>query len=482
MTWTRREFLAAQAGLAASVVASSCAQLDRVIVGDGADESQRVMILGGGVAGLVAARELKKNNVRFRVFEGSNRIGGRTFSLSNFNEAQQSVDLGAEWFSEDDDFLLNLCRELKVDLEAIPWAPRAPWFVGGDKVTESINWERDLTHFKTQVLEAKARKSDQYLDAMSAHDLFESYGEGLPSLGLQYLHQTVLRYWGQEAQQISALGYLDRFGDDPSAVTDLKKRRFRIVGGAQNLALALHDKIAGIVPEYIYLKNHRLVEIRENRKNLEMIFETPKGSYSIAAKTVICTLPLSVLRNIKGIDSIGLSDHRLQLIRELQYGSSGKIVSSYGDRFWPKDRGTWIDSREQSWIWDSTPESSTLLPVRRGILTSQWAGSAGAQMGVESLEAHQALAAKIGKTKPGPMESWQIMNWELNPWSLGSVSYLGKGQVTKFAGSLAAPERQGRFLFAGEHTAYDNMSSLNGAVESGIRAALEASRFKSEFL
>jgi monoamine oxidase len=489
--WTRRDFLQWGSLLAGGAVASSatgCAQLDRMIVGDGADETKRVMILGGGIAGLVAARELRKNNVSYRIFEGSSRIGGRLFSLPEFNEAGQAADLGAEWFSDEDDFLLSLCRELKIDLEVISEINRTPWHLSMDRAPDKISAERDYTHFRKQVLELKSRKTDKFLDAMSVAELLDSNSESLSAPAKAELKMVARRFCAEDLEKVSALLYLDRVGEDPSGQRELNKQKFRIAGGAQNLAYALYDKIAGVVPDYLFLKNHRLVEVRTRGKLLRMIFETPQGQFTIEAHTVICTLPLSCLRQVKGLENLGFSDHKLKLIQDLRYATAGKIVSSFGERFWSDEKGTWLDLENSAWIWDSTPPGKVNIPVRRGLLSYEVYGDSGAQLGIESLEGFKKALPRIyvraesrDKNFHAAMETWQMMNWSLNPWALGSSSYLGTGQVTQFAGSLATSELKGRFIFAGEHTSYDSLGRVNGAVESGVRAALEAMKFRGDF-
>ncbi len=61
--------------------------------------------------------------------------------------------------------------------------------------------------------------------------------------------------------------------------------------------------------------------------------------------------------------------------------------------------------------------------------------------------------------------------WDRNPWSLGSYALIRPGQYTSFYGVEAQPE--GHVYFAGEHTSIDSQGYLNGAVESGQRAAAE---------
>lgn len=63
-------------------------------------------------------------------------------------------------------------------------------------------------------------------------------------------------------------------------------------------------------------------------------------------------------------------------------------------------------------------------------------------------------------------------DWPRNPWTLGSYSYYRVGQYQQFSG--AEREIVSSCHFAGEHTSQDAQGYLEGAVESGIRAAAEA--------
>jgi monoamine oxidase len=61
--------------------------------------------------------------------------------------------------------------------------------------------------------------------------------------------------------------------------------------------------------------------------------------------------------------------------------------------------------------------------------------------------------------------------WPAYEWTRGSYSFYEVGQYTKFAGMER--RRQGTCHFAGEHTSIDFQGYLNGAVETGERAAAE---------
>jgi monoamine oxidase len=60
-------------------------------------------------------------------------------------------------------------------------------------------------------------------------------------------------------------------------------------------------------------------------------------------------------------------------------------------------------------------------------------------------------------------------HWARDPWVHGAYSYYRVGQANTY-GQLAGAS-EGRFLFAGEHTSINNIGFLEGAVETGERAA-----------
>jgi monoamine oxidase len=61
--------------------------------------------------------------------------------------------------------------------------------------------------------------------------------------------------------------------------------------------------------------------------------------------------------------------------------------------------------------------------------------------------------------------------WQRQPFALGSYSTIRVGHYTTLVEHCGTPSEDGRIHFAGEHTSIDFMGFMNGAVESGERAA-----------
>ena len=156
-------------------------------------------------------------------------------------------------------------------------------------------------------------------------------------------------------------------------------------------------------------------------------------------------------------------------------------------RFYDADKGFGFiaedDGRDVFLHANALPEGVTTLKKGARVEFGVVEGRKGAQaLQVKVLEPTQSVAANITKPArqiepvlPGISSKWNgratVDYWPAYPWTKGSYSYWKVGQYTKFSG--AEREIEGACHFCGEHTSIDFQGYLNGAVETGQRAASE---------
>src|SRR5215207_3410764 len=74
-----------------------------------------VVVVGAGLAGLTAARELSGAGLDVQVLEARERVGGRTLSRSVGEHPEDVVELGGQWVGPTQHEVLGLARDLGID-------------------------------------------------------------------------------------------------------------------------------------------------------------------------------------------------------------------------------------------------------------------------------------------------------------------------------------------------------------------------------
>ena len=188
---------------------------------------------------------------------------------------------------------------------------------------------------------------------------------------------------------------------------------------------------------------------------------------------MVLALPFSLLR---GVDLTKAKFPRLKMtaINQLPMGTNSKLHLQFTNRLWRTlgcNGETYSDTGYQN-----TWEVSRAQPGTSGILVDYTGGTIGASFGSSSPATYaQTFLSQIEPVLPGVTDQWNgkvtLDFWKTYPWTLGSYSYWKVGQYTGFSG--VEKEAVGSCHFAGEHTSQDFQGYLNGAVETGYRAASE---------
>jgi monoamine oxidase len=164
----------------------------------------------------------------------------------------------------------------------------------------------------------------------------------------------------------------------------------------------------------------------------------------------------------------------MRAIEELGMGRNTKLQLQFANRFWQRANGN--GEVRLAGAFQTTWDVTRAQPGTPGILNFFSGGSTAEQAGRGYAETQARIALRdLEAVMPGAAAAWNervVRNaWDRNPWSLGSYALLRPGQYTSIAGIEA--EREGNVFFAGEHTSSESQGYLNGAVETGQRAAGE---------
>jgi monoamine oxidase len=214
---------------------------------------------------------------------------------------------------------------------------------------------------------------------------------------------------------------------------------------------------------------HLESELEAITLNSDGTYSLELGAATVPADHVVLALPFSILRSSVDYTQAGFEPLKVTAIEEQGMGANSKLHLQFSSRHWNTlgcNGDTYADTGYQT-TWDVTRTQ----PGRRGILVDYTGGSV-----AEAPPSAAQFLAQIDSVLPGISAEWNGLEfldvWRDYEWTKGAYSFYKVGQYTQFAGMEG--RRQGNCHFAGEHAAsQDFQGYLNGAVESGERAAAE---------
>jgi monoamine oxidase len=486
---SRREVLqlAGAAGLAAGASALGARPA-------GAAGSPRIVVVGAGLAGLTCAYRLKQAGYRADIYEAHpNRVGGRcwtirdTFALPD----RQIAEHGGELIDQGHTAIRQLAQELGLNLDnllaaevngtepcyyfdgaAYPFAQATDDLKG---IYQALH--RDVSAASYPTLYNYYTQRGYELDHLSVRDwINQNVPGGIASKLGQLLDVAYNIEYGAETSVQSSLNLLYLLGYSGQGQLRIfgpSNEKYHVRGGNDQIPSLLAAQLAGQVNP-----GHALVAIRQNTNNTyQLTFQTGATTRTVTADRVVLALPFSILRSSVDYKSAGFKPLKQTAIKELGMGTNSKLHVQFTRRSWNElgcNGETFADTGYQN-----TWEVSRAQPGASGILVDYTGGKVGASFGTGTPEDRAAqFLRQLEPVLPGISSSYNgkatIDYWTGYQWTRGSYSYWKVGQYTKFAGVEREPEGRGRNChFAGEHTSIDFQGYLNGAVETGERAADE---------
>lgn len=430
-----------------------------------------VVVAGAGLAGLAAAVELQQSGARVTVLEARDRIGGRVRTLRDGFADCQHAEAGADLIDADHEAIRLLAAQVGLSLTSVlrggfAFVRRESRQVSSKPVSITRGLWPEIAKLCEPWIRAY-RLTEQRWDGPIATMLAsQSVADWLDQVRadrqIRAAVQGMRGFFLADPEELSLLALVDQLASESQG----QSRFYRIDGGNDRLATGLARKLR----EPVHLRAIVLA-VTQRRNRVRITVSGPNGIQTqIAADCLVLALPTTTLRRIAFMPP--LPAPQIKAIQDLRVGRATKTLLQFDRRFWkgrgrPRAYGTDLPIGA---LWDANEEQRG----NPGILTLLAGGSA-------SLETERLLATRgvrgltdnltwLGAAQASVLVSREV-RWQDDPWAQGGYAFFHRGYDPELRAWLARPH--GRVVFAGEHTSHRWQGYMNGAVESGWRAAAE---------
>ena len=404
------------------------------------------------------------------VIDAQTRVGGRVLTMRNgFGDAQHA-EAGGDLIDESQHEIRRVAKQLGLRLTRI--LPGGFGYARADAQGRiravgrraALGWDR-LSERLSGALEPY-RLAEQRWDSPIAADLARlSVADWLDAIRADdELRQTATGLRGfflADPEELSLIALVDQFSEanpPPGAL-------YRIDGGNDRLAAAL----AAPLGDRLHLGTE-LVAVSHRGRGVRASIKHRRQVAQIQTDYLVFALPASLLRRIPITPTLPPQQH--DAIARLKYGRATKTLLQFRQRFWRATgrRRVFGSALPFGSVWDGNEEQRG----RAGILALLAGGSA--SDGTREILARRGVAGLVRSlewlgSRGMDLLAWQQVVWEDDLWVRGGYAFFDPG----FAPSLRAwlPRPFGPLFFAGEHTSIRWQGYMNGAIESGRRAAME---------
>jgi monoamine oxidase len=444
-------------------------------------ERADVVVVGAGLSGLCAARKLRAQGASVIVVEARDRVGGRTRTEQI---GQGTFDLGGQWIGPGQKRLHALADELGIET--------FPTYTKGKKVLEVegkistykrsipsmsvpnlIQMQGALSYLK------RVRKKISPTGPMTAEGAEALDGETLETWRSRFVKSSkisaamdaaIRAIFGAEARDLSAL-YVLMYLNAGGGLLSLAEARGgaqqdRFVPGAQSISSALAKALGDTVA--LGLPVRRLIQSGDS---VDAVTDTQ----TIGGRFAIVTAPPMLAGRIEYEPPVSVG--RDQVTQRFAMGAAVKVLVTYERAFWREAgfSGEVVSSDGPlSVVYDNTSHDG-----RQPALVGLVVGSQARQWSAQALSDRQrrvagALKRYFGE-EAGSFQEYRELDWGAEPWSRGGpVGGLPPGVLTHSFAHLRKPE--GRIHWAGTESATEWIGYMEGAIQSGERAADEVLR------
>jgi monoamine oxidase len=445
---------------------------------------KKVVIVGAGMAGLVAAHELKRAGHKPIILEAQQRVGGRIYTLRAPFSDGLYAEAGAMRIPRAHKLTLAYIEKFGLKTNDFTMDnPNAYFYIGGRKMRiAEANVDPSLLGFDVADHERGQTSGQLWMKALKPLlDELEKGGDAawdaIVAKYDQYSTREFLEMnnWSEGAIEMFGLlanqeavmnsSFLELFREDAG---NYYTNMVEIQGGTDHLPRAF---LPELLAEIRF--GAKMIAVDQSPEAVTIHYQTPAGRFQETGDYAIITAPFPVLRHIEALKPF--SRAKMRAIRQLHYDASAKILFQCRRRFWEDDEGI------------SGGGTITDLPVRniyypdhgrdtgRGVILASYTWSEDAQRW-GSLSPTDRIAQaleNVALIHPQVIEEFEVgasHMWHDDEFAGGAFALFDPEQQTLLYEEIISPE--GRIYFAGEHTSLHH-AWIQGAIESGLRTASE---------
>ncbi|KAI5433255.1 Polyamine oxidase 2 [Lathyrus oleraceus] len=428
--------------------------------------SPSVIVIGGGMAGIAAARALHDASFQVVLLESRDRVGGRIHTDYSFGFP---VDLGASWLHgvcNENPLapligrlglpLYRTCEDNSVlydhDLESY-----ALFDMDGNQVPQEL--VKEVGKIFETILQETDNVRQEHSEDMSIQRALSIVFERRPELRLEGLSHKVLQW------------YLCRmegwFAADSDSISLKCWDQEELLPGGHGLMVRGYLPVIHTLAKGLDIRlGHRVTKIDRRFNGVKVTAENGK---TFVADAAIIAVPLGVLKaNIIKFEP-KLPEWKEAAIADIGVGVENKIILHFKNVFWPNVEFLGV-------VADTSYGCSYFLNLHKAadhpVLVYMPAGRLAKDIEKMSDEAAADFAfTQLKKILPdaSPPIQYLVSHWGKDINSLGSYSYDAVGKPHGLYERLRVPVDN--LFFAGEATSVLYTGTVHGAFSTGTMAA-----------
>lgn len=423
-------------------------------------DAPSVIVIGGGIAGLGAARELALKGWSVTLLEGRDRWGGRIHSI-RIARRRQPVELGAEFVHGRNADFSALLRRAGVRLDRVS---REIYHHDGHALVRGKNHWRDIAELMKRLPGKTQQPFSSFLQRWSGRTSGDV---------LRHARDHVEGFNAAPVNQMSAAALrADHAGADHV--------QYRLQGGYLPLVETLVDDVLALGVQCHLNTVVKRVDWKRGAVRVSAASGRNSRTQTVSAERAVITLPLGVLKQGTVVFSPRL--HSVEsIVRRLGWGTVTRVTLRFSAAFWarawvrttvvkkhpgdlPFFTGSglsfpvwWVPSRDPIVVgWAGGPASQHLSRYSAGGLRNE---------ALHSLSELWGLSFRMLRSE---LVGFWSHDWTKDPFSAGAYSFAAAG--FEKGPQLLSRAIQHTMYFAGE-AASDDLGTVHGALASGVSAA-----------